>query len=316
MPDHRTTDQLLMLIEKSSHCLSFYNADTGALVGSIALPDFPHEFVVDSAQQFAYVGHYGIRTSSSPEAGGSSILVIDIANRKLVRSIDCRPYHRLHGIGIDRFDRLYALSETSGVLLQFENPREADLPSRAAVSGGLKSHLFALTRDGRWAYCMNLLSHTVTKISPLDATVTPIALSPGEKPEGIALSADEKTLYVTNRISQTIVSIDTDTMTIRKSAPARPDPVRAYMMPDGRLLVANYEDNSATVVDPHSLEEISRLELSGRPAAACVDAESNSAFIALSTIDECVRIDLATMRIISSFATRAEPDCCFLLRQK
>lgn len=315
MPDLQTHDQLLMLIEKSSHCLSFYNAGTGVLVDSIGLPDFPHEFVVDAAQEFAYVGHYGVRTSSSPDVGGSSILVVDIRNRKLLRSIDCRPYHRLHGIGIDRFDRLYVLSETAGVMLQFEDPRNALSPSRAVVSGGLKSHLFALTRDGKWAYCMNLLSHTVTKISPLDATIAPVAIAPGEKPEGILLSADETTLYVSNRVSGTIVSIDTEMMKIRKQASCRKDPARIYPLPGNRLLIANYEDRSASVLDAESLEEIALIELTGRPAAACVDNRLNAAFLSLDT-NQSFRLDLETMRIVGSFETKMEPDCCFLLANR
>ncbi|WP_205926167.1 hypothetical protein [Rhizobium sp. P38BS-XIX] len=314
MPEDFANDRLLMLIEKSSHCLSFYHVDSGRLVDSVALPEFPHEFVVDSERRHAYVGHYGVRTSSSTEAGGSSIFVIDIANRRLERRIDCKPYHRLHGMGIDRFDRLYALSETAGVLLQFDTPLTDEVPTRAVASGGLKSHLFALSRDGQWAYCMNLLSHTVTKVAPQNAVVAPIAVSPGEKPEGILLSSDEKTLYISNRISRTIVAIDTETMEIKRRAPSRPDPARIYAMPDNRLLVVNYEGRSASVIDSETLEELAFTDLPGRPAAGCIDANANVAFVSIDT-NVSLQLDLKTLEIIKSFQTRNEPDCCFLLNQ-
>ncbi|WP_412066685.1 YncE family protein [Rhizobium sp. SYY.PMSO] len=304
-----------MLIEKSSHCLSFYDCESGALVDSIPLPEFPHEFVVDSAQRYAYVAHYGVRTSSSTEPGGASILVIDLVGRKLQRRIDCRPFYRLHGIGMDRLDRLYALSETAGVLLRFDDPPTAELPSRAVVSGGLKSHLFALSRDGRWAYCINLLSHTVTKISPQDATIAPVAIIPGEKPEGTLLSGDEKTLYVSNRLSGTIVSIDTETMEITRRASCRTDPARIYALPGDRLLIANYEGRSASLLASDTLEEIGLVQFPGRPAAACVDDLSNTAFLSLDT-NQSVRLELETMRIVGSFDTKAEPDCCFLLAKR
>lgn len=301
-----------MLIEKSSHCLSFYDAEAGVLLDSIALPEYPHEFTVDATEEYAYVGHYGVKTSTVTDVGGSSVFVIDIANRRLERSIDCRPFRRLHGVGFDAHGRLHVMSETDAVMLRFDEPRTATGPSRGVVTGGLKSHLFALTHDGRWAYCMNLLSHTVTRISPMDASIAPVAISPGAKPEGLFLTSDEKTLFVSNRISNSLVAISTDTMTITREGKARRDPARIYGMPDGRLLVANYENLSVSAVNAETLEETHFLELPGRPAAACIQPDSNTAIVAVDS-NQCITIDLATMSIIGSFQTKMEPDCCFVL---
>jgi len=186
-------NNILLLVEKCSHCFSYYDIDSGQRLASIALKDFPHEFVVDARQQYAWVGHYGVETSGHPGAGGTEIFQIDIAARRLMRSIDIAPFNRLHGMQMDNQGRLYALSEERAELVVIDHPASASAPSRAVGTGGIKSHLFALTRDGQTAYSMNLLSHTVTKICPHDATVAPIACKPGEKPEGHALSADEKT---------------------------------------------------------------------------------------------------------------------------
>jgi DNA-binding beta-propeller fold protein YncE len=312
LPDDNKASRILMLIEKSSHCLSFYDTEAGVLLDSIALPEYPHEFVVDAAEQYAYVGHYGVKTSTVTDVGGSSVFVIDIANRRLERTIDCRPFRRLHGVGFDAQDRLHVLSETDAVLLRFDEPRTATGPSRGVPSGGLKSHLFALTLDGKWAYCMNLLSHTVTKVSPMDASIPPVVLSPGDKPEGIFLTPDEKTLYVSNRLSHTLVAISTDTMAIRRTAPSRKDPARIYGMPNGQLLVANYANRSVSIVDAETLEETHFLELPGQPAAACIQADSNTAIVAVDS-NQCIRIDLSSLSIIGAFQTKLEPDCCFVL---
>ena len=34
--------QSMMLIEKCSHCVSWYDIETGGLQGRLALPDYPH----------------------------------------------------------------------------------------------------------------------------------------------------------------------------------------------------------------------------------------------------------------------------------
>ncbi|WP_235503923.1 MULTISPECIES: YncE family protein [unclassified Acidovorax] len=190
------TDNILLLVEKCSHCLSYYDIDTGERLASIQLPDFPHEFVIDSQERYAYIGHYGVETSGHLGFGGTQIFQVDIARRELARTIDIAPFNRLHGMQMDAQDRLYALSEDRAQLVVLDHPATDTAPRRAVSTGGIKSHLFALTRDGQTAYAMNLLSHTVTKIRPHDATVAPVACAPGEKPEGYALSEDEKTLYV------------------------------------------------------------------------------------------------------------------------
>ena len=128
---------------------------------SVALPEFPHEFVTDAANRYAYVGHYGVEHSGISGPGGHTIFQIDIRSSTLVRSIDLSPFNRIHGLQIDDQDRLYALSEEKATLLVLDQPQTDTAPKRAVSSGGVKSHLFALSRDGQTAYCMNLLSHTV-----------------------------------------------------------------------------------------------------------------------------------------------------------
>src|SRR4051812_39917186 len=96
--------ETLLLIEKCSHCFSWYDIVTGELLHSLQLPDFPHEFVTDSANRYAYVGHYGVETSGHVGDGGHSVFQIDIAQRVLVRTINLAPYNRIHGIQIDQQD--------------------------------------------------------------------------------------------------------------------------------------------------------------------------------------------------------------------
>ena len=112
----------LLLVEKCSHCFSWYDIESGERLRSLQLPDFPHEFVTDSAERFAYVGHYGVETSGHVGAGGHSLLQIDIRSSELVRSIDLSPFNRIHGLQMDAQDRLYALSEEKSTLLVLEQP--------------------------------------------------------------------------------------------------------------------------------------------------------------------------------------------------
>jgi YVTN family beta-propeller protein len=300
-----------MLIEKRDHCLSFYDTGSGERLARVALPDFPHEFAVDRDRRFAYVGHYGARTSADPGPGGAEVLVVDIARRALAGRIETEPYRRLHGLAVDVRGRLHVLSEAAGALLTFADPRPGASPVVVAAGGG-RSHLVVISPDAAHAYCSNLESRTVTKIVPADPSVAPLVATPGDRPEGMLLSADGRRLYVGNRGSNTLAVIDTATMAVLASAPARPDPTRLYWMRDGRLLVANFADCSISVVDPATLAELAFLPVDGRPAAACIDPRTGHAFVSVDS-DQSLEIDLDSMTIVSAIRTGREPDCCMVL---
>ena len=299
--------ETLLLVEKCSHCFSWYDIESGERLHSLALPDFPHEFVTDAAENFAYVGHYGVETSGHVGAGGHSLLQIDIRSRQLVRSIDLSPFNRIHGLQMDDQDRLYALSEEKSTLLVLEQPATDSAPRRAVPSGGIKSHLFALTRNGQTAFCMNLLSHTVTKVKPWDPLFAPLACHPGQKPEGYCLSGDESLLYVSNRWSNTLSAIDTQSMTVRFEAPSRDDVTRIYRAADGRLFTSNYGDRSLSVVDPKTLRETAYVPLGGRCIALTFHPRQPLAFISLDS-DRIAVLDIHQLKVLRYIATQKEPD--------
>jgi DNA-binding beta-propeller fold protein YncE len=297
----------LLLVEKCAHCISWYDLETGERLRSLALPDFPHEFVTDRAQRYAYVGHYGVETSGHVGSGGHALLQVDIRSAQLVRSIDLFPFNRIHGLQMDEQDRLYALSEEKSTLLVLEQPQTDTQARRAVPSGGIKSHLFALTRDGQTAYCMNLLSHTVTKVKPWDPLAQPVACHPGQKPEGYCLSEDEATLYVSNRWSNTLSAIDTASMTVRLSAPSRDDVTRIHRHRDGRLFTSNYGERSLSVVDPLTLAETGYLKMDARAIALSFHPSLPLAFISQDD-DRVMVLDTDRLQPLRYIATQREPD--------
>lgn len=302
-----STKNTLLLVEKCSHCISWYDIESGQRLHSVALPTFPHEFVTDRAGRYAWVGHYGVETSGHAGPGGHSILQIDLDAGTLDRTIDLSPFNRIHGLQIDEAGRLYALSEEKSTLLVLEQPSVDEAPRRAVPSGGFKSHLFALTRDGQTAYCMNLLSHTVTKVRPWDPLAAPVACYPGEKPEGYCLSGDERTLYVSNRWSTTLAAIDTETMQVRNRAPSRLDPTRIYRWSDDLLLVTNYGQRSVSFVDPATLAEIDHVPMEARAIALSFDRERGVAFVSQDD-DRVGVLDMRTHRFERYIRTQREPD--------
>lgn len=301
--------KVLLLIEKSSDCLSYYDVESGERLHTVDLPSFPHEFVVTADGSRVYIGHYGVINSGSTDQGGNEILALDVAAGKIVDRFSCgEGMGRPHGIGMDGNGRLYALSETAATLLVWDNPKKGGAPDRSAPSGGLKSHLFAVTADGNICYSMNLVSNDVTRFNPQDASITPVSLSTGEKPEGRLLRADEKVLYVANRGSETLVAVDTESFSVVASTSAPSDPVRIFHDTlRGRLMTINYGGKSVSVFDESTLERVGGIDLHAAPVAMSLDPLMDKAYLSID--DNMLHIiDLNTLSIIKTIHTHEEPD--------
>ena len=308
---------LLLLVQKCAHTFSIYDLDRGQALKHIVLPNFPHEFCVDPARRFAYVGLFGIETAwTRGEAGDHRIAVIDLQSREHVRTLDLWPYWRPHGMACDGQGRLYAMSEAQDTLLVFDDPQTQEVPNLALASGGIKSHLVTLTADAQWAYGVHLLSNTVTKFHPRNPTIAPIAVMPGPRPEGNALSKDERTLFVANRGDDTLVEIDTATMKLGRRVKTRRDPNRIYRHDrrDGAelLLLTNTGERTLSVFDAALLKEVTCIDLPANPTALSFHPKRPLACVSFQ--DDRVRVlNLDSWQFEREIVTLREPDASFVI---
>lgn len=307
--------ETLLLVQKCAHTFSFYDLATGEAEKHIVLPNFPHEFTVDPVRQVAYVGHYGIETASHlGDPGGHSVFAIDLKRRELIATLNLWPYYRPHGLTVDQQGRLFVMSEGHNVLMRFSDPVNRHVPDLAVPSGGLKTHLFALTKDSETAYALNLLSNTVTKIRPNDPTFTPIAMVPGPVPEGNVLSSDETLLYVANRGDDTLVAVDTASMKVVAQGKTRRDPNRVYRIRDKHgvdlLLTTNSGEQSLSIFGTDLVEKRC-LVLPSNPLALSLHPTERAAFISFQ--DETVRrLCLDTFEFTQTIRTLREPDSSYV----
>ncbi|WP_395570501.1 YncE family protein [Streptomyces sp. BK79] len=303
---------VLVVVEKGSHSVGFYDAASGRRLRTVGLPDHPHEMVVDSRRKLAYVGHYGVRMASTVGEGGAAVFVIDLVERALVRTIDTRPFNRVHGMGIDDRDRLYALSEEKAVLLGFDDPATDLAPTRAVPTNGVKTHLFTLSRDGERAYVTGLLSHTVSLVRPHDAAVPPRVVTPGQLPESSCLGPDEKTLYVGARRSSALVALDARSLKVLRSRKVGGDPLRVYTVDEDRLLVTDIVADSLTLYSA-ALRPIRSLRLDGTPAAVSFHPHRPLAYVSQLGTNRVTVVDLDRFAVVGGFGTGLEPDSSVLL---
>ena len=198
------------------------------------------------------------------------------------------------------------MSEAHSALLIFERPWACDAPDRVVNSGGHRSHLISVTRDGRRAFSVNLLSHTVTALRPYEPLAQPHAIYTGQQPEGNCLSLDEQSLYITNRKSNTITQVDVGSLHVIRHAPTGIDPTRVVPTVDGRLLVTNYGEHSIGVYDA-LLNQVASIKVDTYPIAVGADVRTGRAYATLKNGTVAV-IDMNSLKVERYFPVREEPD--------
>ncbi|WP_343526118.1 twin-arginine translocation pathway signal protein [Sphingomonas sp.] len=302
----------LAIVEKGDGRVAFYSVPDGRRLGTVPLGPQPHEMVADPQGRFAYVGGYGVKGWQFAGDGGHQLWVIDLAERKLARTIDMAPHRRWHGMRMDAQGRLYALSESDSLLARFDTPATAETPDRMIPVGGARSHYFVVRADGSRAYIADTMSGMVIMVNPDDAAFAPIKQHIGTAPEGLALSPDERTLYVVDRPAGILHALDAVTLRPRARQPLRGEAVRVIVQGDGRLIVSNQADKSLTRHAPTTLAEEARLPLPAAAPGLNLPAGSRTLYAALDD-DRIAMIDLAAWRITGSFATGAAPDTAVLL---
>ncbi|WP_158894338.1 MULTISPECIES: twin-arginine translocation pathway signal protein [unclassified Pseudomonas] len=299
--------EYLALVEKEAPGIGFYRLADGKRVGSLELPEQPHEIVADRQGRYAYVGQYGVKSWQAPGEGGHQVSVIDLAERRLVRSIDLSPYHRLHGMRLDDQGRLYVLSETDSLLIRFDRPATAESPSQIVPVGGTRSHYFVLTRDGRRAYVADTLSGLVILVDAHNPAVLPVKKYLGQAPEGCCLSPDERTFYVLDRFAGILHALDARDLAPIRQIKLRGEAVRVAALPDGRLLVSNLADKSLSLLRPDTLAEVAYLPMDSAVPGLNLDPRGEWLFAALED-NQLAVVDLRNWREIRRFATGKAPD--------
>lgn len=312
------TQEVLMIVEKASHRFRYYDIQTKQMLKNIPLAEFPHELTVSNDLKYGYITAYGVINSSCTNKGNCIVYVLNIATGEIINTLTVEdaeygPMYRPHGAETDKNGGLYVLSESGNRLFYKADPTAGTTFDTSVPTGGVKGHLFALIKDGTRAFITNLASGDVTAVNPHDASVNPVGVETGEKPEGRCLSPDEKTLFITNRGDNTVSVIDVDTMQLKFNFQTPEDPTRIfYDTKRNTLMVVSYIDKIMSIYNPENGDLIYTFVFDTNPIA--LSFMNNDNWVVVPFMDNKVRIyDIDSREQVSEFDTGIEPDICYAI---
>jgi YVTN family beta-propeller protein len=310
----------LVVLNKAEATASLIDIDSAEVVATLPTGEGPHEAAVSPDGRTVLACDYGVRG-----APGSTITVIDIAQRRVIKTIALGEYRRPHGVAwLSDGRRAVVTAEAQKALLVVDI--ESGKITRAIETDQEISHMVAVTPNGLRAFVANIGSGSATAIDlAKGARITQIPT--GEGAEGVAVTPDGNELWVTNRAANTLSVIDTSTLEITQTVEVGEFPIRATITPDGRhVLVSNARTADVAVFDTKTKRELRRVSMqhgeattggklfgdqfgdSSIPIGIVVAPSGSRAWISLAGSDLIAELDLSTWKLTRTLTAGKEPD--------
>ena len=310
----------LIALNKAASTATLIDRASGRTVATLPTGQGPHEVAVSPDGRTAVVTNYGSRAAGR----GHTLTVLDLAARKVAKTVELGQYGMPHGIVF--------LADGKRVVVTTEGNRSVavvDLAAGKVVSSvGTQanvSHMVALAPDGSRAYVANIGSDSVAVVDLIGGKLVK-SVPTGRGAEGIDISPDGKEVWVTNRSADNVSVVDTATLAVVATVPCGRFPIRAKFTPDGKYVLVSCAFSAAVVaLDAKARKEAHRIVLTNaefekqvkgtmfrrrgaQPIGIVIPPDGKRAYVACGGYDRLAVVDLTTWKVTAHFKTGREPD--------
>lgn len=224
----------LVVANQRPGSVSLVDLTTELEVARLAIgPTIPHEVAVSPDGRYAVTGEYGGRQNP-----GRRVVVIDIVNARIVGRVDLGSASRPHSFAFlpDNRHVLATMEEADRIaLVDIEDLHIV----RTFPTGGREGHMVRVSPDGAFAYVASRGAEGTLSVISLRENLPPAVIPTGRGAEGLAVSPDGTEVWVVNRQAGSISIVNTATLDVVATLPARPGAGRAEISAGGRVLVPN-----------------------------------------------------------------------------
>ncbi|MGC1450002.1 MAG: YncE family protein [Candidatus Sulfotelmatobacter sp.] len=328
----------LLVLAKSDNTVAIVDPATLQVLARVPAGPDPHEIVASGDGKFAYISNYGGLDSTL-----NTISVVDLMARKALPPIDLGALRSTHGLDFAG-GKLYFTAETNKVIGRYDPAtRRVDW---ILGTGQDRTHMIAVSKSLEQIVTSNVNSGTISIIEqisqPNGGFGPPPGSGPGSGPpagappkppqggprltwevtnipagrgaEGFDISPDGKEIWAANARDATVTIIDVAT---KKAVQTLPIPVkganRLKFTPDGKHVLisglgARTGDSSLAVMDAPARKEVKQLNLGGGAAGILIAPDGSRAYVAVSTADKIVVVDLKTLEVTAEISAGKQPD--------
>lgn len=284
-----------LAVFKGTSALGYMTSD-GKVTDTVPVGEHPHEMVFSPDRKLVYITDNGMMRMEHPGAGGNTVSIVDVAQKRRIGVIPLGDFRRPHGIDIDASGkRLVVTTEGPARLLLIDTERRSVV--RNFDVQGEQPHMVSLSRDGRMAYVSVTGSGHVAAVQ-LD-TGKVIKIPAEARPQGSVFSRDGRELFVTNSGASSITVINTETNKAVARIATVSGPNRIALAPDGTLVYSMSAENKIGFADPKTRMELKYVLLPYAPMSCTLSADGSVAFASAEREDTIYLVSVKDRKILS-----------------
>ncbi len=287
----------LLVANKGDQTLGIVDPEAGRQVAAVPVGGITgHEVVASPDGRTAYVPIYGNSGVGKPGTDGQTLTVIDVGDRRAMKTIDfgrpVRPHCAVFG---PKNGLLYVTTELTNSI-DVIDPHTLKIID-SIPTGQKESHMLAITRDGKRGYTANVGPGTVSAID-LKAKKVIAVIPISRETQRISLSVDDRLAFTADQTKPQLGVIDTATNAVKTWVPL---PALAYGTAatlDGRwLLVALPAAGKVGVVDVQSLKLVRTVDVPKSPQEVLVRPDNQVAYVSCHESKKVAAINLKTWQV-------------------
>lgn len=255
----------LLVCNKGDHTLGIIDVEAGKQIATVDEEGVTgHEVVASPDGKRAFVPIFGNSGVGKPGTDGSVIRVIDLAERKIVGTVDFGRGVRPHCAVIGPKDGLlYVTTELENSVTVID-PNTLNIVA-TIPTGQAESHMFVLTSDGKRGYTSNVGLGTVSVLDIAQRTVRK-TISVAPVAQRLSLSVDDRWLFTADQTKPQLAVIDTKTDTINRWVEMPGIGYGTAPTPDGKwLIVALPKINQVAAIDLQTMAVTHTMNVPAAP---------------------------------------------------
>lgn len=288
---------LVLVTNKGDRTLSLIDPKTNKEIAAIPEEGVTgHEVSTSTDGKLAFVPIFGNSGVGKPGTDGTLIRVIDLAQRKIVSTIDFGRGVRPHcPVTCAKTGLLYVTTELENSVAIID-PKTFEIKG-SIPTGHPESHMLIVSNDGKRGYTANVGSGTVSVLD-LEAKKLLKSIPIAARTQRIAISTDDRLVFTADQIQPQLAVIDTATNEV-KSWIALPD--YGYGMaptPDGKkLIVTIINRDEVGEIDLETMKLVRTLSVPRAPQAVLVRPDGEMAYVSCDASGKVAAINLKEWKV-------------------
>lgn len=287
----------LIVVNQGDHDISVVDPAAGRQIAAVDVGGITgHEAVVSPDGRTAYVPIYGDSGVGRAGTDGNRMVAIDLASRKIIRTLQFDHGVRPHCVRYNPHDGLLYLTTELDQSITLVDPRTLKIVG-TVPTGQPQSHMLVLSPDGRFGYTANVGAGTVSVLDIVarkNLAIIPISTNT----QRISISNDGRMVFTADQTKPRLAVINTANNAIKTWIALPSIGYGTTPTPDGRwLLVALRTNHQIAVVDLKTLNVARTLDVPAIPTEILVRPDGRVAYVSCSGKAQVAVIDLSHWKL-------------------